>query len=231
MRAEEEARLAAHNARAETENARLDSEIERKHQECRDAVAPLEEQREVHAERINRAHKEAAQAVALAGGEYDSIAPSDASVLRTGQRDLKSIAASMGLPWVEQDHANQMGRVMGHIATAGFGTLFGISLGLITRFLHASALMRSPVVLLICIGLGALWAYLSRFFLYFTASHASECYYLDLGKRAWMPFALLTVASVLLTLTFDASVGRAGVLGLSACPRLDAARQPPGGGP
>jgi len=219
VRSEEETRLATQNARAASENARIDGEIERSEQACRASCASLEEQREAHAERINEAHREAAKTVAAAGGEYDPNAPSDTSVLRIVPRDLRSIAAGYGLPWVEQDHANQMGKVIGNVATVGFGALFGISLGLILNFLHSGSLLRSPVMFLICIGLGALWATLSRWFLHTTAFQASERFYLGLERRAWLPFALLTVGLFLITLGLDASVGKAGVVGLAHAKR------------
>jgi hypothetical protein len=215
VQTEEMERLAAHNSRAESGNLRIDAEIQRLQADCKKACKPIEALLEAHTKQLDHAHREAAKAAAACGGEYDANAPSETAVLRVAPRDLKSLAASLGLPWVEQDHANKMGQALGHVATIGFGMLFGISLGLVLNFLHTGALLRNPVMFLICVGLGALWASLSRWFLYTTAFQASERFYLGLQRKGWMPFALLTVGLFLITLGLDASVGRAGVVGLA----------------
>jgi hypothetical protein len=216
VRDEEERKLEEYNRRAAEENAAVERRVEQINAQRAASLAPLTRQLAAVQVQLDAAHREATDAVAAAGGEYDPQAPDEQCVLRLTPRSLEAIAARLKLPLPEGDRPTRMSIVLSHVATAAFGGLFGISLGIITHFIRAGSLLRVPLVLLICLAIGAMWAYLSRLFLYQGAHKASERFYLGQPASSWAPFAALTVFCVLATLTFDAAVGQAGVLGLSS---------------
>lgn len=215
VRQEEEEALARRNRRAVEENARIDAEQQAQFAACKDALQPHQALREALIKKLAEAHATAAVAVTRAGGSYDPNNPSEAGVLRITSRTLPVIAGDLGLPFLEADKLSHMHPLIANIATVGFGTLFGLSLGLILGFIHAGSLLRHPFALVLFLGLGALWACLSRAYLCATAERASSRYYLGNGPRSWGPYLAVTVIVLLLTLGFDAAVGQAGVLGLA----------------
>jgi hypothetical protein len=214
VRHEEEEALVRRNRRAVEENARIDMGQQEQLAACKGALQPHMARRDEISARLDDSQHAAAAAVTRAGGTYDPADPSEAAVLRVTPRPLDVIAGDLKLPYPESDRLSHMHPVVGHIATIGFGALFGLSLGLIFGYRGGSLLLH-PIALVLFLGLGALWAYLSRSFLCATTERAASRYYLGHGPRSWVPFLAGTVGAVAVTLILDAAVGQAGVLRLA----------------
>lgn len=168
-------------------------------------------------EPLRQAHHAAASAVAHAGGDYDPIQPTSASVLRAQPLPLEVVVGGNGLPWTPTDDEKRIPHWLLHTLKLGVGIAIGLSIGLFAHFFDPSNVGQKPAELMVAIGLGYVAAAGGGWAVRGSTRRAAERYWLarfgHFAPSFWVPAALFAALVGVTLIVAEATVETLGLLG------------------
>lgn len=201
-----------HNAALEARKAELEAERDTATHQDREAMETLDRT-------LAQAHRDAGEAVALAGGAYSPSEPSEECVLRHTPRSLRELAGGRQIPFPEEG-VLKLWKLPSEIATllAGvlLGTSFGVAIGMVDVEQALEGEPASFLSWLLFAGFGWGFAVKIRSKIWKLFHDAGERQGLGLPLSSWAPslgISILLAAVVVALLCF---IEQFGLLKLAA---------------